>query len=214
MLQRILGELETELCASRLADTRSEHEIFVTGLPRSGTTLLLEMLYRTGEFSSFTYRHMPFVLMPLLWSRICRAGHRRAVVTDRAHDDGMSISLDSPEAFEEVVWLTYLRDRFVREHHLEPLTTASAEFADSLRSTILKLLADGRPGNRYLSKNNANISRIGLLSELFPGSTIFVVFRDPFAQIESLQRQHRRFTEIHARDPFARRYMRWIGHFG
>jgi hypothetical protein len=156
---------------------------------------------------------MPFVLMPMLWSRISRAGRRTAVAGDRAHGDGMSISLDSPEAFEEIVWLAWLRDRFVRERCLEPLTTASPEFAESLRFTIRKLLADSRPGNRYLSKNNANISRLELLSELYPTSTILVVFRDPRAQVESLHRQHLRFSAIHAREPFARQYMQWIGHF-
>jgi hypothetical protein len=66
---------------------------------------------------------------------------------------------------------------------------------------------------RYLSKNNANISRLGVLSELFPDSTIVVAFREPTAQAASLVRQHRRFLAAHEAEPFARRYMAWVGHF-
>jgi len=34
----------------------------------------------------------------------------------------MQVSLDSPEAFEEVLWLAYLRDRIVAERTLQPLS--------------------------------------------------------------------------------------------
>jgi hypothetical protein len=224
-LQRMLGELETDLFARRLGTVRSRREVFVTGLPRAGTTLLLQLLYGTGEFESFTYRHMPFVLMPMLWSRLSGADRRTAVATPRAHDDGMTMSIDSPEAFEEVVWLAYERDRIVRARHLEPLGAASREFVDGMRATIGKLLADSVSDNdndndsdrdsepRYLSKNNANLSRLDVLSEVFPSCTIFIVFRNPAAHVASLLRQHRRFLKIHEDDAFARRYMKWIGHY-
>ena len=65
----------------------------------------------------------------------------------------------------------------------------------------------------YLSKNNANISRLGVLSQLFPDGSIIVAFREPSAHTASLMRQHARFWNAHASDSFARRYMAWIGHF-
>jgi hypothetical protein len=190
--------------------------VFITGLPRAGTTLLLELLYRTGEFCSFTYRHMPFVLAPLISGRASRANARSKEI-ERAHGDGVQVSLDSPEAFEEVLWLTYLRERIVAERTLEPLTIemVSPQFEHAFRVTIDKLLAENQSagGARYLSKNNANISRLGVLSRLFPDSTIVVAFREPSAHIASLMRQHRRFSTAHSTDAFARRYMAWIGHF-
>lgn len=214
-VQKALGELENDLYARTQALPSPSREVFITGLPRAGTTLLLELLYRTGEFRSFTYRHMPFVLAPRLFGHVSKAGTRREI--ERAHGDGMQVSLDSPEAFEEVLWLTYLRDRIVAERTLEPLTIGmvSPEFESAFRATIRKLLAEreGDSGARYLSKNNANISRLGVLSQLFPDSTIIVAFREPAAHTASLMRQHARFSTAHATDKFARRYMAWIGHF-
>jgi hypothetical protein len=178
---------------------------------------LLELLYRTGEFCSFTYRHMPFILAPLISGRASLAGARAGLDIERAHGDGMHVSLDSPEAFEEVLWLTYLRDRIVAERTLEPLTSAmiSPEFENAFRATIQKLLAerDRDTEVRYLSKNNANVSRLGVLSRLFPDCSIIVAFREPSAHTASLMSQHARFMTAHASDAFARRYMAWIGHF-
>lgn len=216
-VQKALGELESDVLMRGRETPAAGREVFITGLPRAGTTLLLELLYRTGEFCSFTYRHMPFVLAPLLSGRASLAGARAGRAIERAHGDGMRVSLDSPEAFEEVLWLTYLRDRIVAERTLEPLTSAmvSTEFENAFRATIQKLLAerDRGTGVRYLSKNNANVSRLGVLSRLFPDGSILVAFREPLAHIASLMRQHARFSAAHASDAFARRYMAWIGHF-
>ena len=110
-LQKALAELENDLFSSRLDKAAAGREVFVTGLPRAGTTLLLELLYATGEFGSFTYRHMPFILAPLLFGRAERGKASDGI--ERAHGDGMRISVDSPEAFEEVIWLAYLRERIV-----------------------------------------------------------------------------------------------------
>jgi hypothetical protein len=213
-VQKALAELENDLYSSRLGDVAQGREVFITGLPRAGTTLLLELLYATGEFGTFTYRHMPFVLAPLLFGRVSRAKPGVGREVERAHGDGMRISVDSPEAFEEVIWLAYLRERIVSERCLEPVSTVSPEFESAFRATIRKLLAErGDDRARYLSKNNANISRLRVLSQLFPDSTIVVAFRNPLVHIASLMRQHERFSAAHDTDSFARRYMAWIGHF-
>src|SRR5690606_18254042 len=66
---------------------------------------------------------------------------------------------------------------------------------------------------RYVSKNNANIARLPLLAAAFPDARILIPVREPASQIASLIRQHRRFTDLHARDRFARQYMEGVGHF-
>lgn len=43
---------------------KDQSHIFITGLPRSGTTTLLNFLYSSNQYSSLTYRSMPFVLSP------------------------------------------------------------------------------------------------------------------------------------------------------
>jgi hypothetical protein len=220
-LQRAVAELECDLFKRRLDGVESRAEVFITGLPRAGTTLLLELLYGTGEFATFTYRHMPFILAPLIWSRVARSHRKKAVSAERAHGDGVSVSFDSPEAFDEVVWLAYLKNEIVRENSIAPLSPEQVtdECATALRASVRKLLAlspaaaSGAPPRRYLSKNNANMSRLEVLSQLFPTSTILIAFREPAAHVGSLDRQHRRFLAEHARDPFARQYMEWLGHY-
>ena len=222
-IQRTLGDVENDLFRARLADVEVRQPTFVTALPRAGTTLVLELLHGTGAFATFTYRHMPFVLNPLLWDRMSRSSRREAVAVERAHSDGMQVSFDSPEAFEEVLWLAHLRDRIVGERGLEPLGADDVddEFRTAFRNLVRKLVALDSPGGgggaggptpRYLSKNNANVARLPALPATFPDAVVLCCFRDPAAHVASLAAQHRNFTELHAADPFARRYMAWIGH--
>src|SRR5688572_33205166 len=76
VVQRTLGELESDLYRKQLDAVTSRNEVFVTGLPRAGTTLVLELLYQTGQFASFTYREMPFILAPPMWRPLAASsGH-------------------------------------------------------------------------------------------------------------------------------------------
>ena len=45
--------------------TVKEH-VFITGLARSGTTILLNALYKSNIFASLTYSDMPFVLLKIM----------------------------------------------------------------------------------------------------------------------------------------------------
>lgn len=215
-----LAELENDLNRSALDQVPEGGEVFITALPRAGTTLLLNLLHNTGEFAAQTYRHMPFVLAPLTWARISRRFRRTAVATERAHGDGMNVSYDSPEAFEEVIWLAHVGTRYVRDDRLLLLTREDLdeELVTGFRALVCKvrlMAAAGIPDSapHYLSKNNANLSRLGLLPELFPDCRIVVPFRHPLAHISSLTTQHRRFMDRHRVDPFALDYMQWLGHF-
>ena len=38
--------------------------MFLSSLPRSGTTLLLNYIHSSYEFYSLTYRNMPFIMAP------------------------------------------------------------------------------------------------------------------------------------------------------
>lgn len=219
-VQRTLGELENDLHRRELEGVVSRNELFITGVPRAGTTLVLELLYGTGEFASFTYRQMPFILAPLLWRRLSMSSRKEGVRAERAHGDGMEVSYDSPEAFEEVAWLAFLGDYILRERTLAPVPpdAVTPEAAAGLQTLVRKLLLasqgpDTGTPRRYLSKNNANISRLRALERIFPTARVLVVFRDPLAQVASLMAQHRRFLAEHAEDHFSQRYMRWIGHF-
>jgi len=220
-LQAGMAELEDDLFRKQLDRVPAGGEVFVTGLPRAGTTLLLDLLHGTGEFASLTYRQMPFVLAPLLWDRITRPFRRQATDRERAHGDGMTVSYDSPEAFEEVLWLAHLRDAYVRQDRLLPLPASDLdpEFVNAFGSLVRKCRLLGSGGQdpaaapRYLSKNNANISRLPLLGRLCPDARVLVPFRHPLSHVGSLMKQHELFLARHAEDDFSRQYMQWLGHF-
>lgn len=192
--------------------------VFVTGLPRAGTTLLLEIIESTGEFASHTYRDMPMVLTPLFWSRVSRRFKRQVQAQARAHGDGMMVGLDSPEALEEVVWMAFWRkqygDRGIAPWDRRLRHTAFENFfASHAKKIILEYGGEQARDLRYLSKNNLNIARLGYIAKVLPDARIVVPFRAPLEHAASLLKQHRNFLRMHADDAFSRRYMRHLGHF-
>ncbi|MEE4349486.1 MAG: sulfotransferase [Pacificimonas sp.] len=214
IVQRSLNAIETDLFAKDLPLNAVDRPVFVTALPRAGTTLVLNLLYGTGAFASYTYRHMPFPMAPLFWSKATGGARKAAVETERKHGDGMAFGFDSPEAFEEVLWLNLLGDKIRADDHLRALSAEDVDedSADVLRATIAKLLHAESGERRYLSKNNANVSRLPAVRSVFPGARIIVPFRDPFGHVGSLQKQHDQFLALHGKDRFAEDYMRWLGH--
>lgn len=217
-IQRAVARLEDRLLASRLAACDDRRPVFITALPRAGTTLLLECCARVPELASHCYRDMPFLLCPVAWSACARAFRRRSQARERAHGDGMRIDFDSPEALEEMVWKAFWPRHYAGDR-VVPWTREMRDqrFEAFLRSHMRKIvrLRRGRDAAaaRYVSKNNLNIARLELLEALFPEGVIVVPFREPLQHAASLLRQHRNFLAIHARDPFAAEYMREIGHF-
>jgi hypothetical protein len=188
--------------------------VFICGLARAGTSILLQILHETGEFSSLTYRDMPFVLAPRLWRRIGRSHRVPASYRERAHRDGLNVSFDSPEAFEEVFWITFADEHYLRPDRLQAHELDSHLTALFRRYVAALLISDGKGAiSRYLSKNNNNVLRIATLRGAFPDATIVIPFRNPNDHAQSLWRQHRNFCELHNSDAFARDYMAWLGHF-
>lgn len=213
-LQKALARAETARFADRIDLATAARPVFVTSLARAGTTILLDVLAAQREFASATYRQMPFALAPLLWSELTRRHRKTAELTERAHGDGLEVGFDSPEAFEEMVWMAFWRDHY-RADHIRAWSAAerNAAFEAFFPLYRAKIVAT-RPGaHRYLAKNNASIARLGLIERLCPDADIVIPVRDPVAHARSLLRQHQRFAALQAREPFARRYMEGIGHF-
>jgi len=173
-----------------------EH-IFITGLARSGTTILLNALYKSNVFASLSYADMPFLLAPNLWSKIS-FNKRDLEVKERVHGDGIKVSKESPEAFEEVFWKTFIHE------DIEALEEKFRKYISNIMHKYEK--------NRYLSKNNQNIKRIDLIASIFTHAKILVPFRDPIQHAYSLLNQHKKFIEYSKNDNFISKYMHWIGH--
>jgi hypothetical protein len=215
--QRALADVEDLLHREVLEAVTLRNPVFITALPRSGTTILLELLWESGHFATHTYRDMPFVLCPMLWRRFSEPFGVDHTRRERAHGDGLEISGTSPEAFEEMIWKEFWPDHY-QDDRILPWTTVeeAPDFDAFLESHMRKVVVlrreDASDERRYLSKNNLNIARIGAAPSVMDSGVFLVPFREPLQQAASMLRQHRRFTKIHAEDPFIRRYMEAIGH--
>jgi hypothetical protein len=176
--------------------SKTGDHVFITGLARSGTTILLNALYKSNIFASLSYADMPFVLAPNLWSKIS-FNKRDLELKERAHGDGIKVSTESPEAFEEVFWKTFAED--------------DDELEEKFRVYVANIVRKYKK-ERYLSKNNQNIKRVELISEIFTNSKILIPFREPIQHAYSLLNQHKKFIKDAKKDKFISKYMKWIGH--
>jgi len=201
------------LLTRKLHETASVKHVFISGLARAGSTILMRTFYQTGLFRSLTYRDMPFVLMPGLWQQVVKLSRKKGVLRQRAHGDGISVDYDSPEALEEVFWRTYAGRSYILDDKLIP-HDVDEELIQRFRLYVDRLLATESDFDqrRYLSKNNNNILRIRSIRKAFANSVIIIPFRDAVQQSASLLEQHMRFSDKHRKDRFAYDYMRWLGH--
>lgn len=204
-------DLEQAFARPDASMAKEGRHVFVCGLARAGTTLIMRGLHDTGMFRSLTYRDMPFVLMPGLWARISRAFRKQGDARTRAHGDALTVSFDSPEAFEEVFWRVFHGAVYLKPDRLVPMELGP-EDREPFRRYIAAILRDVPTRARYLSKNNNNILRLPGIIECFPNATIIVPYRDPLRQARSLLNQHHRFCAPERDTPFTRAYMGWLGH--
>jgi sulfotransferase family protein len=210
---KFLGDVETDLLGERLDAIAIDRPVFITGLARSGTTLLLNLLAQLPEVATHRYSDFPFLFVPVAWNRLQGRMGKRAAPVERPHRDRIRITRDSPEAFEEPIW-THFFTSIHDPHGLHRLTAADrkppfdAFFLEHLRKVLLL-----RGGRRYVSKGNYNVTRIEYLASLLPDARFVVPVRHPVAQVESLMRQHRLFSDYAAEDPRVPQYLRAAGHF-
>ena len=213
-LWRALGELEHDLAAARLEPIRIEAPVFVTGLARSGTTMMLTVLSQADGVATHRYRDFPFLFTPLAWNWFQdRMPAAPAAAVERPHRDRIRITKESAEAFEEPLWQAFFP--WVHEpgslHELDAATRHrqfEAFFASHLRK-ILWL----RRGRRYVSKGNYNVARIAYLARLFPDARFVVPVREPVSHVRSLVEQHALFCRYAADDPRVPRYLAAAGHY-
>ncbi len=209
-----LGDWETSRLRERLDEVEIDRPIYVTGLAGSGSTILLELLARHPEIATHRYRDFPALATPWAWNWFVeRAGGGERAPQERGHQDGIDVTIESPEAFEEPLWSAF----FPQIHDPETnavlsATTEHPRFERFYRDHLRKLLLL-RGGRRYLAKGNYNVTRLGYLLKLFPGARFVLPVRDPLWHIASLMKQHRLFCDAESRNPRVLRHMRRSGHF-
>ncbi|MCD4811292.1 sulfotransferase [bacterium] len=217
-IQLTAADIEKNVFCSVYETVVAENPIFITSLPRAGTTLMLEVLHRFPSLASHTYRDMPFVMAPILWSRLSSAFRKRAEPLERAHGDGMQFGYDSPEAFEEILWRAFWPEKYTDTSIAlwgadDIKDEARAFFVEHMKKIIALRRPDRMSDGRYISKNNGNLARLDLIGRMFPEAKILVPVRHPLEQTASLLRQHRNFIEMQNNEAFISRYMADIGHY-
>jgi len=217
-MQMSLARQESDQYAQTLGSLSIKKPVFITSLPRSGTTILLDVLTTTDEFSYHSYKDMPFIFTPLFWSKFNVHFAKDHKLKPRAHNDGIQINQDSAEAFEEMLWKTFwpqaYRGQSIDQWQSHDNNNFDRFFIEHIKKLHLRdRLMLGKNKQRYISKNNLNIARIPYLTRLFPDSIVLTPFRDPLQHALSMLRQHKSFSVLHQHNAFARRYMAAIGHF-
>jgi hypothetical protein len=211
---RVLGEIEDEFFDMKLNDLPIEKPVFITGLARAGTTMMLTLLSQAAGVATHRYRDFPFLFAPVAWNRfqdLMGPGQRAAV--ERPHKDRIRITKESPEAFEEPLWQSF----FAHAHdaqscHVLERKTRNPDFEAAFARHLRKILWL-RGGRRYVSKGNYNVTRVDYLARLFPDARFVIPVRDPVTHVHSLVRQHQLFCQYAAGDPRIPRYLQLAGHY-
>lgn len=193
-IKSTLYDLEKFFFLEKKNSLSNNSHVFICGLPRSGTTILLNYIYKSNLFGSLTYGDMPFILAPNCFKKF--NFNKTLDKRQRFHEDDIFIDLYSPEALDETFLKMYKDGNNFNEYR-----------------NYINLILKRYEKKRYLSKNNNNFKRLEKIDNLFPESKILICFRDPIQQSYSLWNQNNNFLNLNKQSKFSSRYMRYIGHY-
>lgn len=211
---RILAGIESAVLREEIDRQPITAPIYISGVARSGSTILLEMLEKHPDLTSHRYSDFPNIYTPY-WHNWLKqrtpTGNRQ--VKERAHRDRIQITEQSPEGIEEVLWTAFFPDSHAgRISEVLTSETGNPSFETFYTEHIRKLLLI-RNSRRYLSKGNYNLTRLGYILRLFPDARFVIPVRHPVSHIASLIKQDRLFNQGLQGSPRARRYLSWVAHF-
>ena len=211
---RRLSDLESKAVRQETSQRFVDRPVYIAGLPRSGTTILTEMLAQHPGLTCHRYGDFPNVWTPYWRNYLLQKTHFQAPkLEERAHQDRIQVSIDSPEAVEELLWMHFfpsLHDAGVSQ--VQDGRLRNNKFDLFYKEHILKLLAV-RHANRYLAKGNYNISRIRYILALYPDAKFLIPVRNPVHQVASLAKQHALFTRSSEADQRVSQQLAMSGHF-
>lgn len=204
-------DIEKAVFGKGAAAVDSSSPIFVTGMARGGTTAMLRALNAQPMLATLTFRDLPFLLAPNLWSRIGDRFRHDVAAQPRGQDDGILQGLDSPEALEEAFWRVFDGNLYIGKQLLEAYSPPIATL-DSYRCYV-QLILLRHNGSRYLAKNNNNVLRLPGLLRAFPDAIIVHPFRDPIQHVGSLMHHHAHAVRTQSTDRFKLSYMNHLAHY-
>jgi hypothetical protein len=170
--------------------------IFISGLPRSGTTLITSIINQHIKVGSYNYKDLPFHRIPITWNKINKFYYSKVKDKKRFHGDQLNVGLDSPDAFEELIWSRYILDyhkfgfsKYLNEEY------KNLKLENDLIQNIQKILYL-RNADRYLSKGNYNIFRLKYIKKIFNNAKFIICFRNPYDTVQSLVSINHKFNEL------------------
>ncbi|MFX1442882.1 MAG: sulfotransferase [Promethearchaeota archaeon] len=208
----LLDKCETRMLNNDISKFYSEKPIYITGLTRAGTTIILEMLHKHPDLASHRYKHFIIPYTPHWIGTMFNKKTISAKSFHRLHKDGILVTYESPEAIEEIFWQKFFKG--IHNENTSNILSANVSNPDFEKFYInhTRKLIFSQQASRYLAKNNYNITRMEYLLRLFPYSKFLVIIRNPVDQIASLIKQTRLFKEMERENPFLKDWLRIIGH--
>jgi hypothetical protein len=208
LLSRATYNFEKAIFKNKIQATQFDQAVFVTGLARAGTTVIFNSLFNTHQYASLKYSNMPFLLMPNIWDKLNRS--KPTPIQERAHQDGIMVNNESPEAFDEYFWKVFLNDNFISDHYMLPHNVSDNILSEYLQ--YIKLVCYSQDKIRYISKNNNNILRLSSLLKLNIKKNVILIYRHPAEHAMSLLKEHQLFCTYQRGDPFSLEYFDFLGH--
>lgn len=207
-----LHKLESSWMRTRIEDTNITAPVYITGVARSGTTVVLEMLSQHQDLATHRYLHMVVPYAPNWFQKLADKVPIMTKPSERLHKDGLMVNKDSPEAVEEILWQEYFENALDESlSNVLDSRTSNPRFETFYRENIKKLLLNHN-ASRYLAKNNYNVARMEYLLKLFPDARFILMIRNPFDHIASLAKQDAIFKQMEAEDPRLLGWTKLIGH--
>ena len=210
-----LGKIETAIYQDQLKNIQINKPIFITGLARCGSSILLNLLHEHPECASFTYKHYPFLHTPIWWTTFLKKAKKSKGMTkvERIHQDGLLVNSNSPESFDEPFWKLFFPNlHSQKQTDILNQTNNNKPFNTFYQSTIQKILQQDQK-TRFLCKNNYHFSRLEYLINLFNDAKIIVLIREPGAHIASLMKQHTLISRIHQKNAAFKQQFKYLCHY-
>jgi len=203
---------ETFILRNKIRKLKINKPIYITGLARSGTTIMLEMLSKHPNLATHQYKNLLIPFFPYWLYQISLKLKIYSKPVERIHKDGIMVTSDSPEAVEEIFWKKYFKHtRSDDFSHIINKNTVKPKFERYYSNHIRKLLiAQGRP--QYLAKNNYNITRMEYLQRIFPSVKFLLIIRNPVDQIASLIKQTKLFMKMEKDISLFQDWLKILGH--
>ncbi|MDX1408716.1 MAG: sulfotransferase, partial [Saprospiraceae bacterium] len=158
------------------AGVRGYPHIFVLGPPRSGTTLLYQLMVQSlglAYFCNIVDEHPRFAvtLTRLLRSRM------RSHQSDFESNYGRTKSIVGPSEGLHI-WRQWFPDSYIDEHYLtDRMMLAIQQTLGAISETMQ---------SSFVNKDPHHCVRVRVLNSLFPNALFIVIKRDPVATAESM----------------------------